>query len=394
MNCLCSTLLLVATTFLLASAKNVDNAESPGGIPSKSMLRKSDPDQFLQLVALKESNRDVSIPTAISIGSWETIESINEDERALGTESAASDCGSNKKYFKLDIRTDNYGFETSWILAKKQSNTLEKVASGPPSGTNYRDNNMYIGGYCLSAGTYKFTIKDKFRDGMNSGSGGSYTGYVGGMKKFGSPSDESEWSQRVHEFTISSGFSNSAQQFTPKIDMTDMDEQWLHAHNKRRKEWHTRYGKSYVPLIWSNVLKAQAKAYAQDLLSTCGDGLVHDKTEYGENLASNFGEGSWASLREPEDILIRWVDNEADVGWPGNAHLTQVLWRATEYVGCEVASKSWNDGVCHIQVCRYARPGNCNMGAYKSNQGDQKWLEPMLNDDSPCLPECPPDADC
>ena len=85
-------------------------------------------------------------PQAISIGSWETIESINEDERALGAESAASDCGSNKKYFKLDIRTDNYGFETSWILAKKQSNTLEKIASGPPSGTIYRDNNMYSGG--------------------------------------------------------------------------------------------------------------------------------------------------------------------------------------------------------------------------------------------------------
>ncbi len=33
------------------------------------------------------------------------------------------------------------------------------------------------------------------------------------------------------------------------------------------------------------------------------------------------------------------------------------------------------------------------MGAYQSNQGDQKWLEPMLKDDSACLPECPPDVD-
>lgn len=115
---------------------------------------------------------------------------------------------------------------------------------------------------------------------MNSGSGGSYTGYVGGMKKFGSPSGESEWSQRVHEFTISSGVSNSVQQFTPKIDTTDMDEKWLQAHNTRRKEWHTRYGKSYVPLKWSNVLKAQAKAYAQDLLSTCGDDLVHGEISH------------------------------------------------------------------------------------------------------------------
>ena len=112
-------------------------------------------------------------PQAVSIGSWETIGSIEEDERALATESAASDCGSNKKYFKLDIRTDDYGFETTWTLAKKQSNTLVKIASGPPSGTIYRDNNMYIGGelfriaydiYFLTALMIKWTqIPDRIR---------------------------------------------------------------------------------------------------------------------------------------------------------------------------------------------------------------------------------------
>jgi hypothetical protein len=32
------------------------------------------------------------------------------------------------------------------------------------------------------------------------------------------------------------------------------------------------------------------------------------------------------------------------------------------------------------------------MGAYQSNQGDQRWLEPMQKDDSACPQECPPDA--
>jgi hypothetical protein len=82
-----------------------------------------------------------------------------------------------------------------------------------------------------------------------------------------------------------------------------------------------------------------------------------DNTVYGENLASNLGSGSWGQLREPELILVRWVDKEADVGWPENAHLVQALWRASTYVGCDVASKSWKDGMCHVQVCRYARPG-------------------------------------
>ena len=116
---------------------------------------------------------------------------------------------------------------------------------------------------------------------MNSGNGGSYTGYVGGMKKFGSPSGESEWGQRVHEFTISSGVSNSVQQFSPKIDtLTDRDKLWLTGHNTRRKEWHTRYGKSYVPLKWSNWLKAQAKVYAEELVYLCGGVLVHGELDY------------------------------------------------------------------------------------------------------------------
>ena len=76
-----------------------------------------------------------------SIGNWETDESFDQDERDLATA-----CGTNLKYFKLDLRTDDYGFETSWILAKKQSNTLVKIASGPPSGTTYRDDNVYVGG--------------------------------------------------------------------------------------------------------------------------------------------------------------------------------------------------------------------------------------------------------
>ena len=113
---------------------------------------------------------------------------------------------------------------------------------------------------------------------MNAGDGGSYAGYVAGTKRFGSPSGESDWDQRVHEFSVgtSSGtIINSSEQFTAKIDTTDTDEQWLVAHNSRRKEWHTRYGKSYVPLNWSNALKAQAKTYAKELLSTCGGELVH-----------------------------------------------------------------------------------------------------------------------
>ena len=60
---------------------------------------------------------------------------------------------------------------------------------------------------------------------------------------------------------------------------------------------------------------------------------------------------------DPEGVLVSWVEEEMNVGWPTNGHLTQALWRATKYVGCGVASKSYNGWMCHTQVCRYARVG-------------------------------------
>lgn len=54
--------------------------------------------------------------------------------------------------------------------------------------------------------------------------------------------------------------------------MTDRDEQYLVAHNKRRREWHARYGKEFRPLVWSNGLKESAMIYATKLLDDCTSG--------------------------------------------------------------------------------------------------------------------------
>ena len=47
--------------------------------------------------------------------------------------------------------------------------------------------------------------------------------------------------------------------------------------------------------------------------------------------------------------------------------------------------------VCRIQVCRYAKSGNCQLGKYSDQEGEY-WLTPMLADDSKCPPECPPEG--
>ena len=72
-------------------------------------------------------------------------------------------------------------------------------------------------------------------------------------------------------------------------------------------------------------------------------------------MASNLGTGSWGQPRTPEEILVRWVDKEVNTN--EKAHLTQALWRSSKYLGCGTATKAHNGGNCHVQVCRYARPG-------------------------------------
>ena len=55
----------------------------------------------------------------------------------------------------------------------------------------------------------------------------------------------------------------------------DRNNEWLIAHNVRRKDWHTQCGKSYVPLSWSNALADESKVFAVKLLEdSCGD-LYH-----------------------------------------------------------------------------------------------------------------------
>jgi hypothetical protein len=184
--------------------------------------------------------------------------------------------------------------------------------------------------------------------------------------------------------------SSSTKDFTPRTNYDvgsggSSDKLWLQAHNKRRKSWHTLYGVSYVPLQWSTILEKESQDWAEHLLSTCGGPVVHDgRTGYGENLASNFGSGRDGEARSPEELLIRWVDREANKDPPNNLHLSQVLWRSSTYVGCGMASRKYGSGgMCHTQVCRYARPGNCAMGQYNN------WQTPTFADDSRCTPAEP-----
>jgi hypothetical protein len=142
------------------------------------------------------------------------------------------------------------------------------------------------------------------------------------------------------------------------------DNVWLASHNSRRQKYHAKYDVSYVPLKWSNALAASAQKYAEDMARN--NNFAHSNGNYGENLAWNSGKSSPSA----DNVLQRWTENEES---KRGGHFTQVLWRATKYVGCGQASS----GSGSYQACQYVTPGNCNG---PSN---------MLVSSSPCSPKCP-----
>ena len=119
---------------------------------------------------------------------------------------------------------------------------------------------------------------------------------------------------------------------------------------------HEQYGKQYVPLKWSKALADESRLWAEQLAEDCD--LYHDpNTNHGENIALNYGWDEYSTRRSTENVLSRFVEDESDLPYPDNGHLTQILWRATRYVGCADAVRPYDGGRCHTQVCRYSKPG-------------------------------------
>ena len=289
-------------------------------------------------------------------------------------------CKPPQRKLTIDILADQYGEDTSWEFRYMDSGMIiaKSERTYGPIESDTRD-------LCINDATlYEFTVRDAYKDGMCCSYGKGYYRILTN-------------SSGIQETILYGGRFGS--EITHLINTTaphlsERDISWLDSHNVRRKEWHTYYKTDYVPLQWSEALKAEAKIWANTLLDSCGRGMHHDpNTIYGENAAGNTGRGSWAKMRSPEQILTRFVEYEVDDPWPANSHLTQALWRGSKYVGCAESHKLMDRGrECHTQVCRYARSGNCNMGSHQRSNGTVDWLTPMLETFSYCSPACPPDG--
>lgn len=282
---------------------------------------------------------------------------------------------------RVTVKTDQWGEETSF---KIKQNGVVKMEMGNVVPGNSKE----VVEKCLPAGKYVFKIEDF--DGLCCKHGnGFYDIEVNGKKLIkGASFSTSE------EHTIQLGYDWIS-------TMNERDCEWWYAHDYRRRDWHVRCysgqycNKSYRHLKWSTSLKAAANTYAQSLLSSCdSNGILHDATDQGENLAKNKGRGDWGQLYATDLVTKRFVDNEEFWGWNKNAHLTQAMWYPTRYMGCAESVKDMGDGkMCRMQVCRYAKAGNCMMNSFNSATGNN-WMKAMMQDDSPCGPMCTPTEGC
>jgi len=81
----------------------------------------------------------------------------------------------NGEQIQLNIMTDNYALETSWVLLDDNNNIID-------SGDSLTNNTLYQSNYCLAYECYKFVINDSHGDGFccNFGNGNfSITSSIG-----------------------------------------------------------------------------------------------------------------------------------------------------------------------------------------------------------------------
>ena len=305
--------------------------------------------------------------------------SNKNDEANDGLHIQAPSCEDGEELLSIELQGDEFGDDITWELRREyntgQNSTVE-ISKGPYGKHPYE----YVDLCVPNPSMYTFTIQDVYGDGLcDTDQCGYYKIFLGGR-------------ELVHVDRY--GYNNTHLinvGFDPSPSMSERDEQYLHAHNKRRLYWHRFYDKPFQALQWSPSLAADSARWATELLSACdNDGIEHEpNVDHGENLAKNLGfVEDFGQLYDPDLIVGRWIDRELTWPYPANAHLTQALWRASKYMGCGEAEKDWQGGKCRVQVCRYAKAGNCNMGSFNASEG-VNWLEPMLSDTSPCEPSCP-----
>jgi hypothetical protein len=237
-------------------------------------------------------------------------------------------------------------------------------------------NTTYIDPLCLPKGKYLLTVNDN--DGyMNPG---EVSVKIKGQEVF--------WVKvpKVPSFSqlIDVGY---------ETEMDEVDKGWLDGHNSRRQKFHGENDVDYKPLDWSKTLKDSAAASAAEIASTCVVGRKADP--YGRSVSIQKRKMVQPCEVQPETVLHYFYDRKVSLSYPDNNQMTQIVWRGSRLVGCasiiepflapviNATTNTTEDGqfYCHVAVCEYARPGNCETS-------EENWLEKTLADRSACGLQC------
>ncbi len=222
--------------------------------------------------------------------------SNNLDLVSSGKDSSAT---ATQSCLSIGLQTDKHGEETSWTLhlVNEQTDEVVELIASVDENT-YEPNEKDLIEFYLDPGKYRFTLKDAYGDGFccSNGSAGSYVISLDG-----------------HEL-INGGYYRFEQSYDilvghdPELTMSERDLEWVEAHNIRRKDWHERYGETYVPLVWSVELAKAALNWAQVLVQKCDTEVWHETSvSEGENLAQNIGSSgsSYGQIYPPENVRLR-----------------------------------------------------------------------------------------
>ncbi|EYF04089.1 putative type-1 pathogenesis-related protein [Chondromyces apiculatus DSM 436] len=112
------------------------------------------------------------------------------------------------------------------------------------------------------------------------------------------------------------------------------------------------------PLVWSHDVASVAQAHA----AKCT--FEHSGNPYGENIYASSGNST------PDKVVGSWVSEKENYDYASNGcsdvcgHYTQVVWAASERLGCGMSACTDNgpfgDGPWEMWVCNYDPPGNFN----------------------------------
>ena len=112
---------------------------------------------------------------------------IISTSQSYPTPAPTSSCGSSiNGRFKLEIKTDAFGTESTWTLREKDSGVVVDQIALEGCVGNKQYSIPEDGSICLQEGTcYEFEIRDSYGDGMCCGNGeGYYQGFLDGKQIF------------------------------------------------------------------------------------------------------------------------------------------------------------------------------------------------------------------